>query len=171
MSEKFTEESPLAEIHESGCHHLKTLMGVDNSTLLLNAEKMRLPRQLSSVESESVRNALERSVADQISYLEDKMGLISTVVSASPFFGLLGTVWGVMGSFSGMAEKGAANIGAIAPGISGALLTTVVGLLVAIPSLIGYNLLANKMRKIVNEMDSFVELFMANLTLHKVKRQ
>ena len=69
------------------------------------------------------------------------------------------------------AKLTAANIGAIAPGISGALLTTVVGLLVAIPSLIGYNLLNNKMRKIVNEMDSFVELFMANLTLHKVKRQ
>ena len=162
---------PIAKIHESGCSQLRSLLGVDNSTLLVNAEKMRLPRQLSSVESESVRNALERSVADQIAILEDKMGLISTVVAASPFFGLLGTVWGVMGSFAGMAVKGSANIGAIAPGISGALLTTVVGLLVAIPSLIGYNLLANKMRRIVNEMDSFVELFMANLTLHKVKRQ
>ena len=171
MSQKFNGDSPLAVIHETGCEQLRTLMGVDNSTLLLNAEKMRLPRQLSSIESESVRNALERAVADQIALLEDKMGLISTVVSASPFFGLLGTVWGVMGSFAGMAEKGSANIGAIAPGISGALLTTVVGLLVAIPSLIGYNLLANKMRKQVNEMDSFVELFMANLTLHKVKRQ
>lgn len=171
MSQKVENGCPISEVLESGCHQLKSLMGVDNSTLLLNAEKMRLPRQLSPMESESVRNALERAVADQIAQLEDKMGLISTVVAASPFFGLLGTVWGVMGSFAGMAEKGSANIGAIAPGISGALLTTVVGLLVAIPSLIGYNLLSNKMRKIVNEMDSFVELFMANLTLHKVKRQ
>ena len=171
MSQKIEKGCPISEVLESGCHQLKSLMGVDNSTLLLNAEKMRLPRQLSPMESESVRNALERAVADQIAQLEDKMGLISTVVAASPFFGLLGTVWGVMGSFAGMAEKGSANIGAIAPGISGALLTTVVGLLVAIPSLIGYNLLSNKMRKIVNEMDSFVELFMANLTLHKVKRQ
>ena len=88
----------------------------------------------------------------------------------APFFGLLGTVWGVMGSFAGMAEKGSANIAAIAPGISGALLTTVAGLLVAIPSLIGFNLLANKVRKIVNEMDGFVDNFMANLTLHKVKK-
>lgn len=171
LSKRVESNCPIAKIHESGCSQLRSLLGVDNSTLLINAEKMRLPRQLSSVESESVRNALERSVADEIAILEDKMGLISTVVAASPFFGLLGTVWGVMGSFAGMAEKGAANIGAIAPGISGALLTTVVGLLVAIPSLIGYNLLNNKMRKIVNEMDSFVELFMANLTLHKVKRQ
>ena len=171
LSKRVESNCPIAKIHESGCSQLRSLLGVDNSTLLINAEKMRLPRQLSSVESESVRNALERSVADEIAILEDKMGLISTVVAASPFFGLLGTVWGVMGSFAGMAEKGSANIGAIAPGISGALLTTVVGLLVAIPSLIGYNLLNNKMRKIVNEMDSFVELFMANLTLHKVKRQ
>lgn len=171
LSKRVESNCPIAKIHESGCSQLRSLLGVDNSTLLISAEKMRLPRQLSSVESESVRNALERTVADQIALLEDKMGLISTVVAASPFFGLLGTVWGVMGSFAGMAEKGSANIGAIAPGISGALLTTVVGLLVAIPSLIGYNLLANKMRKIINEMDSFVELFMANLTLHKVKRQ
>lgn len=171
LSKRVESNCPIAKIHESGCSQLRSLLGVDNSTLLISAEKMRLPRQLSSVESESVRNALERTVADQIALLEDKMGLISTVVAVSPFFGLLGTVWGVMGSFAGMAEKGAANIGAIAPGISGALLTTVVGLLVAIPSLIGYNLLANKMRKIINEMDSFVELFMANLTLHKVKRQ
>jgi biopolymer transport protein TolQ len=171
MSQRVDKDCPIAEVLESGCHQLKSLMGVDNSTLLLSAEKMRLPRQLSPIESESVRNALERAVADQIALLEDKMGLISTVVAASPFFGLLGTVWGVMGAFAGMALKGSANIGAIAPGISGALLTTVVGLLVAIPSLIGYNLLANKMRKLVNEMDSFVELFMANLTLHKVKRQ
>jgi len=69
-----------------------------------------------------------------------------------------------------MAEKGSANIAAIAPGISGALLTTVAGLLVAIPSLIGFNLLANKVRTIVNEMDGFVDNFMANLTLHKVKK-
>ena len=170
MSKRLNEKCPISIIHESGCKQLKSLLAVDNQTLLINAEKMRLPRQLSPVESESVRNAIERTVADQIASLEDKMGLISTVVSASPFFGLLGTVWGVMGAFTGMAEHGSANLGAIAPGISGALLTTVVGLLVAIPSLIGFNLLANKLRKIVNEMDSFVELFMANLTLHKVKK-
>ncbi|MCM8536141.1 MAG: MotA/TolQ/ExbB proton channel family protein [Lentisphaeraceae bacterium] len=167
---RFDLKCPIARVHESGCAQLRSLMQADNSTMLIHAEQMRLPRQLSSVESESVRNALERTVADEIAILEDKMGLISTVVAASPFFGLLGTVWGVMGSFAGMAEKGSANIGAIAPGISGALLTTVAGLLVAIPSLIGYNLLANKVRKIVNEMDGFVDNFMANLTLHKVKR-
>ncbi len=170
LSSRMDNNCPIASIHESGCSQLRSLLGVDNSTLLINAEKMLLSRQLNSIESESVRNALERTVADQIAYLEDKMGLVSTIVAASPFFGLLGTVWGVMGSFAGMAEKGSANMEALAPGISGALLTTVVGLVVAIPSLIGYNLLSNKLRKLINEMDSFVELYMANLTLHKVKK-
>jgi biopolymer transport protein TolQ len=163
-------DCPIATIHQSGCEQLQSLLRVHNSDLCIAAEELLLPRQLSSIESESVRNAMERTVSDQIAQLEDKMGLLSTVVAASPFFGLLGTVWGVMGSFAGMAQHGAANIGAIAPGISGALLTTVAGLLVAIPALIGYNLLANKMRKLVNEMDGFVEDFMANLTLHRVKR-
>jgi len=167
LSNRMNSKCPIAQVHKSGCKQLELLLDLDSTSLMITAESLKLPRDLTPVESESVRNALERCVADQIAYLENKMGLLSTVVAASPFFGLLGTVWGVMGSFAGMAEKGSADMGAIAPGISGALLTTVVGLLVAIPSLIGFNLLANKMRRLVNEMDGFVERFMANLTLHK----
>ena len=83
------------------------------------------------------------------------MGLLATAVTAAPFLGLLGTVWGVMEAFSGMAATGSPMLSAVAPGISGALLTTVVGLLVALPSSIGYNMLSNKIRRFCVEMDNF----------------
>jgi biopolymer transport protein ExbB/TolQ len=64
-----------------------------------------------------------------------------------------------------MASNARSDISAIAPGVSGALLTTVVGLLVAIPSLIGYNLLTNTIRQLTVNMDNFVEEFMARIKL------
>ncbi len=131
----------------------------------LSGRTRRRGDDLTMVEIEAVRSALERAVADQILQLEDKIGYLAIAVSACPFFGLFGTVWGVMVAFCGMASKGRADIGAIAPGVSGALLTTVVGLLVAIPSLIGYNLLTNTIRQLTVQMDNFVEEFMARIKL------
>jgi biopolymer transport protein TolQ len=87
------------------------------------------------------------------------MGLLATAVSSAPFLGLLGTVWGVMDAFGGMAVKGSATLSAVAPGISAALLTTVVGLLVALPSAIGYNLLTNQIRRLTVQMDNFAQEF------------
>jgi biopolymer transport protein TolQ len=87
------------------------------------------------------------------------MGLLATAVTAAPFLGLLGTVWGVMDAFKAMAASGTVTLSEVAPGISGALLTTVVGLLVALPSLIGYNLLTNQMKRICLAMDNFAEEF------------
>ena len=106
---------------------------------------------------EAVRNVAERTVADQALLLESSMGYLATAVSASPFLGLLGTVWGVMDAFGGMAVSGSATLSAVAPGISGALLTTVVGLLVALPSAIGYNYLTNEIRQMCVQMDNFAQ--------------
>ena len=91
------------------------------------------------------------------------MGYLATAVSMSPMLGLLGTVWGVMESFIAMAQKGMVNLQAIAPGIAGALLTTVIGLLVAIPSAIGYNMLASRVRTLSVQMDNFADEFMAEV--------
>ena len=84
------------------------------------------------------------------------MGVLATAVSGAPFLGLLGTVWGVMDTFSGVAAaEGAASLKTMAPGVSAALLTTVVALLVAIPAMFGYNYLVNRIRALVGQIDSF----------------
>ncbi len=92
------------------------------------------------------------------------MPLLAISVTAAPFLGLLGTVWGVLVAFTRMTTNlGGALLGAVAPGIAGALLTTVVGLLVALPSAIGYNLLVADIKRMCVEMDNFADELVADL--------
>jgi len=158
---------PLARVFESAASELLAFYNLPPAKAPFYGTEQVPIQKLSTAEIETVRSTLERAVADQILHLEDRLGLLATAVSASPFFGLFGTVWGVMVAFCSMAMQGRADIGAMAPGVAGALLTTVVGLLVAVPSLIGYNLLTNTIRQITVSMDNFVEEFMAQIKLEQ----
>lgn len=102
-----------------------------------------------------VENALQRAVAEQVIRYESKMVLLGSIVTGAPFLGLLGTVWGVMDAFGGMAGGGSASLQSLAPGVSGALLTTVMGLVVAIPSVFGYNYLLQNTKIAVVELENF----------------
>jgi biopolymer transport protein TolQ len=108
---------------------------------------------------------MDQTVSDKILKLEEKMSFLATAVSVSPLLGLFGTVWGVMMAFIAMAVGGKADIANMAPGISGALITTVAGLVVAIPSSIGYNYLTKYIKQIVVFMDSFVEDYVSRLRI------
>lgn len=103
-----------------------------------------------------VENALQRAVAKQTMIYETKMVGLGSIISGAPFLGLLGTVWGVMDSFGAMGQEGAsATLQALAPGVSGALLTTVAGLVVAIPSVFGYNYLLSTSRVMTLNLENF----------------
>lgn len=102
-----------------------------------------------------VENAIQRALAEQIVHYESKMVLLGSIITGAPFLGLLGTVWGVMDAFGGMAGAGSASLQSLAPGVSGALLTTVAGLLVAIPSVFGYNYLLQQTKISVVELENF----------------
>ena len=102
-----------------------------------------------------VENALQRSVAEQIIRYESKMVVLGSIVTGAPFLGLLGTVWGVMDAFGSIAGAGSASLQSLAPGVSGALLTTVAGLVVAIPSVFGYNYLLQQTKIAVVELENF----------------
>lgn len=160
--------SPLYTVYEKGCLSLGTEvepLGTPPDELFVSGvgnEGLKLDR----VQIEGVRNAVERTVADQALVLENRMSILATAVTASPFLGLLGTVWGVMEAFGGMATSGSAQLSAVAPGIAGALLTTVVGLLVALPSAIGYNILTAKVRCLFVETDNFAQEFIAEVQRH-----
>lgn len=105
-----------------------------------------------------VENALQRGVAAQTMHYESKMVLLGSIVTGAPFLGLLGTVWGVMDAFGAMAGTGTASLQALAPGVSGALLTTVAGLLVAIPAAFGYNYLLQQSRTAIVELENFASV-------------
>ena len=106
---------------------------------------------------EHIKRALEGAVAKESLRLESGLILLSIAVSGAPFLGLLGTVWGVMSAFSYVAMAQKADLATMAPGVSGALITTVAGLLVAIPSMFGYNYLVNSLRVFTVELDNFAQ--------------
>lgn len=118
---------------------------------------------LTGAQIEAVQIAMEREVSAQVMVLEEGIPLLGTIVTLSPFLGLFGTVWGVMYAFCGVAIAQKPDFSALAPGVAGALLTTVAGLVVAIPSVVGYNLLLNSIRKMTVYMDNFTEEFMAKV--------
>jgi biopolymer transport protein TolQ len=105
-----------------------------------------------------VENSLQRGVAAQTVHYESSMVLLGSIVTGAPFLGLLGTVWGVMDAFGAMSGTGSASLQALAPGVSGALLTTVTGLLVAIPSAFGYNYLLQRSRIAIVDLENFASL-------------
>jgi biopolymer transport protein TolQ len=122
--------------------------------------------KISHASFDSVRVALERAASSQALSLEKGMIILSTAVAGGPFIGLLGTVWGVMETFSGIARANAASLTAMAPGVAGALIATVVGLFVAIPAMFAYNYMVTSIRAITQELDGFATEY-ATALAHK----
>jgi len=92
-------------------------------------------------------------------------GLILLAISASvcPFLGLLGTVWGIMNSFFEIGNQGSASLPVVAPGIAEALITTLVGLAVAIPAVLFYNYFLHRVERIENEVGEFKNLLFSHV--------
>jgi biopolymer transport protein ExbB/TolQ len=147
--------SPLFNVYRAGCQeltfHLLGSAEVDETfrARLETADKIT-PAQMGAVNA-----AMDRAVGETALELESQMILLATAVSGAPFLGLLGTVWGVMDAFTDVAVAGSANLTTLAPGVSGALITTVTALCVAIPAMFGYNFLVTSIRGIIVEMDNF----------------
>jgi biopolymer transport protein TolQ len=140
---------PNFAVYQAGCQELE---GRLKSTV---REGRKGSVSLKSMEH--VKRTLERTVAQESLKLESGLILLAIAVSGAPFLGLLGTVWGVMSTFSDIAQKGHADLTVMAPGVSAALVTTVAGLLVAIPSMFGYNYLVHSLRVLTVEMDNFAQ--------------
>lgn len=164
--------SPLYRVYTTTCNSLGAALeagGAKNEELFMGGVGSRGER-IDSARMAAIRGVTDRTVSDEIMTLENSMGLLATATTTAPFLGLLGTVWGVMDSFGGMAVTGSAMLSAVAPGISGALLTTVVGLLVALPSAIGYNLLSDRIRRLSIKTDNFAQELVSDLERHYVEK-
>ena len=108
-------------------------------------------------EQERVARVLRRSTTSQTQRLEKYLSFLATTGSAAPFIGLFGTVWGIMDAFHGIGTSGSASLAVVAPGISEALVATAIGLVAAIPAVIGYNHFVNKINVLIGEMDNFCQ--------------
>ena len=107
------------------------------------------------LKADIVIRSLKKSNTVELSNLEQSLTWLATVASSAPFVGLFGTVWGIMNSFQSIGVTGSANLAAVAPGISEALIATAIGLAAAIPAAIFYNLLSNRVRGQALTLDSF----------------
>jgi len=148
------DDCPLFVVYQQGCQEVDT--------------RLKLPdggrKQLISIKSmEHIKRTLEAAVASQSIKLESGLILLALAVSGAPFLGLLGTVWGVMSAFSYVAMQGRADLATMAPGVAAALITTVAGLLVAIPSMFGYNWLVHNLRVLTVELDNFAQELVSRL--------
>ena len=104
---------------------------------------------------DNVSRSLRKAVGSQEEKLERNLGFLATAASVTPFIGLFGTVWGIMIAFRNIGQTGSTSLDVVAPGISEALITTALGLAVAIPAVVGFNYLQGKVKVIVSEVEGF----------------
>lgn len=118
---------------------------------------------LSSAQLEVLRLVLEKEEGEERDEAGHGLHWLAIIATVSPLLGLLGTVMGVMNSFIGVAETGSANISAVAPGVAEALITTVGGLVVAIPAAMAYNYFIARLQLIMSELEGFSSEFIGTL--------
>lgn len=118
---------------------------------------------LSLTQLEALRLVLEKEESEERDELARGLGWLAVIGSVSPLMGLMGTVIGVMNAFLGITASGSSNIMAVAPGVAEALITTVAGLAVAIPSVIAYNHFVGKLNLVSGELEGFSSEFIGTL--------
>jgi len=118
---------------------------------------------LTMMQLEALRMVLAKEIAAERDAAARFIPWLATFGSVSPLLGLLGTVLGVMDAFIGIAVGGSGNIGAVAPGVAEALVTTVAGLAVAVPAVMSYNLFVNRLGLFAGELEGFAQEIIGTL--------
>jgi biopolymer transport protein ExbB len=160
------ENSTLYRVYNVGCRTLERCLANPEMLADHRADKVKDGDKAANRASRlrlkglnAVKASLEKGFIQESKRLNAWLLVLTLAITGGPFLGLLGTVWGVMNTFAAMAEAGEANIMAIAPGVASALSTTVFGLIVAIPALFGYNILADKVKNIMADLTVFIDEF------------
>jgi biopolymer transport protein TolQ len=147
--------SPVAEVFRVGYQELGRVYKA----------KLEAPSAL-----DNVQRALRRTATSESTRLFKFLPFLASCGNATPFIGLFGTVWGIMGSFHEIGLKGTANLANVAPGISEALVATAAGLATAIPAVIFYNYFNSRLRVLESEISNFMSDFLNILERDLVKK-
>ncbi len=150
-------------------HPLKTLLTVGMG------EWTRNPKALSSGQGPALQDRVARLMgmvmSREMDRLESYMIFLASVGSTAPFIGLFGTVWGIMNSFQGIALSGSTNLAVVAPGIAEALFATAIGLIAAIPAVLGYNKISSDINKYNSRLEAFCDEFSTILSRKASERE
>jgi biopolymer transport protein TolQ len=147
-----TEMSPLYYVYHSAARDMSFHLVGDEEPGRNYSVRLQGAGRINPSQMSVVHNAMERAVAAAAVKLEARLSLVATIITTAPLLGILGTVVGLLDVFAAM---GVQDKSTLAPGVSAALVTTIAALLVVLPSLVGYNLLVNRIRMIVIRMDNF----------------
>lgn len=142
------ETNPAYEVYRHGC-----------DDLVLMTSGMKKAGGISAGEWDRLAEKMQRAADRQTAVLGKGLIFLATAASTGPLLGILGTVYGVLIAFQEMGRYGSASIDAVAPGISEALITTVFGLIVAIPALIAYNIFQHSLKDLIFQFDNFIADF------------
>lgn len=141
----------------------KPLYGMDRIFFAGFDEYTRLYQELNANPDtvlEGVRRAMRIAQSHEMAPLEANLSILATVGSVSPYMGLFGTVWGIMTAFQALGMVQQATISMVAPGISESLIATALGLFAAIPAVIAYNRLVQKLQNIQDKYETFQDEFL-----------
>ncbi len=114
-----------------------------------------------TVEPMILQEEINGAISEIMEYEERHIDMLATISTITPFMGLLGTVWGITDSFWQIGKQASANIAVVAPGLSAALITTLFGLVAAIPACLGYNDFSGELRHLEGELEGFAKTTMA----------
>ncbi len=153
-------DCPLASLFKEGYRETEHFLSADAADPCESGDRgsgdrgsPRLSNDSSAIEN--IGRSLRKISSQETDKLERNIGFLATTGSTTPFIGLFGTVWGIMIAFRNIGLAGSTSLDIVAPGISEALITTAIGLAVAIPAVIGYNYIQGKIRGEVSEIDNF----------------
>ena len=118
--------------------------------------------------NDNVRRSLRYGIDEQMAKLKSSLSLLATAANTAPFIGLFGTVWGIMYSFQSIAQMKSVSLATVAPGIAEALIATAMGLFVAIPATLGFNIFRSSLSSIEGECINFAGVLL-NRMQHEVK--
>jgi len=137
-----------------GEQHNKSHLAKVLSSGLLEMQAHVKSKEIPGEAMDASRRAIERAISINIQNFKKGLSGLATIGSTAPFVGLFGTTFGIINAFQGMAKEENAGIGAVAAGISEALITTALGLAVAVPAVWFYNIFTNKIDTFTVEMDN-----------------
>jgi biopolymer transport protein TolQ len=141
------QSGPLARIFEAGMGEFIKGKQASRDALDLNAVL------------DGARRAMRAAFHRELDSLDTHLNFLASVGSVSPYIGLLGTVWGIMNAFRGLASVQQATLATVAPGIAEALIATAIGLFAAIPAVVAYNRFTHDIDRLAIRFESFVEEF------------
>jgi biopolymer transport protein TolQ len=145
------ELSPLANLASLAANEYKRMLDVHNQT------NSRDVAGFFKAQQEMCEHKLDSAILSHSSNLEKSAFFLAVTSSSAPFLGLLGTVWGIMDAFFEIGKQGSASLPVVAPGIAEALISTAIGLFVAIPAVFFFNLIIQKVQTMQDDMIGFKE--------------